>query len=159
MKVKQKTLFYKFNFDGTLLEYRLTRLGMIFKYFLSHPIHSRVEFPVSYLLDYKHNKNWLFGSIRVTINRYRFGHKKPYPITLGVILLTGLPSENYQNILQTFDKVKTANYQGSNSAMNGIEKEAIRKFYTRDQQQFTLRPLGIVKHQSVANGESKLDCV
>lgn len=159
MKVKQKTLFYKFNFDGTLLEYRLTRLGMILKYFLSHSTHSRVEFPVSYLLDYKLRKNWLFSSIKVTINRYKFGHKKPHPITLGAILLTGLASENYQNILQSFDNIKTANYQGSNSAMNGIEKEAIRKFYTRDQRLFTIKTLGITKHQSVAKGESKLDCV
>lgn len=134
MTVKQKTLFYQFKFDGTLLEYRLTTLGNFMRFLFNNSIHSRVEFPVSYLLDYRHHKNWLFGSIRVTINRYKFGRKKPTPITLGAILLTGLTAENYQRILQSFDNIKTANYEGNNIAMNGIETEAIKKFYTGDQQ-------------------------
>ncbi len=134
MTVKQKTLFYQFKFDGTLLEYRLTALGTFIKFLFNKSVHSRVEFPVSYLLDYKHRKNWLFGSIKVTINRYKFGRKKPIPITLGTILLTGLAPENYEGIFQSFDNIKTANFEGSNSAMNGIEAEAIRKFYLGDEQ-------------------------
>ena len=125
MQLRQNTTFYKASFDGAIFSYRVKKVWK--PVFAVLGLNTHVDTPLNVILSYEVSGKRFFSLAIISINKYRFGQKKPEPMWLAPIfflnhgggILSLLKLEAERNVREAID--------GKNLGLDHIDKTEFRE--------------------------------